>query len=210
LHVKLKSYLSRFFRANISPVFSPSVLATPVTPVKPMLSPKIVSPRSFNAPAPAVVPTVPSTTAQDLLNEVVNFGGGGSSGRTMSGSAISESTAPQPPFLFGSDLSNPSIWSASCDEQPLRYAGNGNTSGQIYQTSPRQFTPAVVSPTHDSSQQSIWPSSYSTQSQNSQQYLIGALPSAPFAQPPSLIGVNIQHYKRLQNSFLNYRQSHSF
>ncbi|KAF8805580.1 hypothetical protein BYT27DRAFT_6658955 [Phlegmacium glaucopus] len=183
-------------RANISPVFSPSVLATPITPVKPTLSPKVVSPRAFNAPP--LAPAVPTTTAQDLLNDVINFGGGASSGRTISGNGISESTAPQPPFLFGSELSNrpsQSIWSASRDEQPLRFAGNGNASGQIYQTSPRQFPPAVVSPSQDLSQQSIWSSSYPTQSQNSQQYLIGALPSASFAQPPhsTLIGGGGHH-----------------
>ena len=146
-----------------------------------MLSPKNVTPRSFNPPPPA--PVVPITTAQDLLNDVINFGAGGGSGRTMSG--ISESTAPQPPFLFGSELSHrpsQSIWSASHDEQPLRYSGNGNASGQIYQTSPRQFT-AMTSPSQDLSQQPIWPSSYS-QSQNSQQYSIGALPSASYTQSP--------------------------
>jgi protein SMG7 len=183
----LKSYTLNNFRGNTSPTFLPSVLATPVTPVKPMLSPQNVTPRSFNPPAPA--PVVPTTTAQDLLNDVINFGGGGGSGRTMSG--ISESTAPQPPFLFGSELSHrpsQSIWSASRDEQPLRYSGNGSASGQIYQTSPRGQFAAVMSPSQDLSQQSIWPSSYSGQSQNSQQYAAGA--SASFAQPPhsTLIG----------------------
>ena len=156
-----------------------------MTPVKPMLSPKVKSPRLFNAPA--VAPAVPTTTAQDLLNDVINFGAGGGSGRSLGNNAISESTAPQPPFLFGSELSNrpsQSIWSASLDEQPLRYPGNGNASGQIYQTSPRQFTSAVLSSPQDLSQQSIWSSPYPSQSQNSQQYQAGALPSALFAQPP--------------------------
>lgn len=189
MHEKLKVLYITLLRANISPVFSPSVIETPVIPVKATLSPTIVSPRSFNAPP--LAPAVPTTTAQDLLNDVINFGGGGGggSGRTLSGNgiSISESTAPQPPFLFGSELSHrpsQSIWSASRDEQPLRYAGNGNASGQIYQTSPRQFPPAVASPSKDLSQQSIWSSSYPSQSQNSQQYLAGALPSASFAQPP--------------------------
>lgn len=192
---KLMSYYVTLFRGNISPTFSPSALATPITPVKPTLSPKVVSPRSFNVPTPA--PAMPTTTAQDLLNEVISFGGGG---RVANGNAISESTAPQPPFLFGSELSHrrsQSIWSASCDEQPLRYAGNGNSSGQIYQTSPRQFAPTAVSPTPEFSQQSIWPSTYSSQSQNSQQYLTSALPSASFSQPPhsTLIGGGGQHHR---------------
>ena len=159
-----------------------------------MLSPKNVTPRSSNPPAPAA-PVVPTTTAQDLLNDVINFGAGGGSGRTLSG--ISESTAPQPPFLFGSELSHrtsQSIWSASRDEQPLLYSGNGSAPGQIYQTSPRQFA-AVMSPSQDLSQKSIWPSSFSSQSQNSQQYLIGALPSESFAPPPhsTLIGGGGHH-----------------
>ena len=111
----------------------------------------------------------------------------------MSNNALSESTAPQPPFLFGSELSHrpsQSIWSASRDEQPLRYNGNGNTSGQIYQTSPRQFAPALISPGQDLSQQSIWSSSFSSQSQK--QYLNDGAPSStPFTQPPphsTLIG----------------------
>jgi protein SMG7 len=177
-------------RGNISPTVSPSVLATPITtPVKPMLSPKNVAPRSSNPPAPAA-PMVPTTTAQDLLNNVINFGAGGGSGRTMSG--LSESTAPQPTFLFGSELSHrpsQSIWSASRDEHPLLYSGNGSAPGQIYQTSPRQFA-AVIPSSQDLSQKSTWPSTISGQSQNPQQYLIGALPSESFAHPPhsTLIG----------------------
>ena len=193
LHITLR-------RGNISPTVSPSVLATPITPVKPVLSPKNATPGSFNPPAPAA-PVVPTTTAQDLLNDVINFGAGGGSGRTMSG--LSESTAPQPPFLFGSELSHrpsQSIWSASRDEQPLLYSGNGSAPGQIYQTStsPRQFA-AVMS---SSQEQSIWASSFSSQSQNSQQHPIGALPSESFAQPPhsTLIGGGGGHHRRPSSS----------
>ena len=113
-------------RGNISPTVSP-VLARPITPVNPMLSSKIVTPRSSNPPPAPPAAVMPTTTAQDLLNDVINFGSGGSSNRTMGG--ISESTAPQPPFLFGSELSHrpsQSIWSASRDEQPLLYTGNGS------------------------------------------------------------------------------------
>ena len=167
-----------------------------------MLSPKIVTPRSSNPPPAPAAPVVPTTTAQDLLNDVINFGAGGGSGRTMSG--ISESSAPQPPFLFGSELSHrpsQSIWSASRDEQPLLYSGNGSAPGQIYQTSPRQFAAVIPSP-QDLSQKSIWHSSYSSQSQNPQQYLIGALPSESFAQSPhsTLIGGGGGHHRRPSSS----------
>ena len=86
----------------------------------------------------------PITTPQDLLNDIINFGS------SMGG--ISE-PPPQPPFLFGSELTHrpsQSIWSALRDEQPLLYSGNGGALGQIYQTSPRQFTSAIP-PSQDSS-----------------------------------------------------------
>ena len=191
-------------RGNISPTVSPSVLARPITPVKPILSPKNATPRSSNPPPVPAAPVAPTTTAQDLLNDVINFGAGGGSGRTMSG--ISESTAPQPPFLFGSELSHrptQSIWSASRDEQPLLYSGNGSTSGsQIYQTSPRQFA-AVIPSALDLSQKSIWPSSYSSQSQNPQQCLIRALSSESLAQSPhstSIGGGGGGHHRHTSSS----------
>ncbi|KAF8895874.1 hypothetical protein CPB84DRAFT_1815932 [Gymnopilus junonius] len=143
-------------------------------------SPMTISPKSpvkkpiFNSP-PAIAPPT-ATTAQDLLNDVLNF-----------------PSRPTPTLLFGSELSHrtsQSIWSASADEQPLRYTGNTNSvghgihgTGHVYQTPQRQF--AVAAP--DFSQQSIWssPSSYPSQTQNSQQNLVAALPSAPpLALPP--------------------------
>jgi len=204
-------------RAPISPVLSPKAHPTPLTPVRPILSPQNLSPRSpthyqpaklaFNTPAVAH-PPAPATTAQDLLNDVM-----GLSSKTLSGGFLPplESTAPQPKFLFGSELSHrpsQSIWSASRDEQPLMYPGNGNSpkvpvgggGGHIYQTSPRQYSAPLGS--QDLSQQSIWSSSYATQSQNSQQNLVGALPSAPFAQlpQPMLVGGQRQSHQRVPSS----------
>jgi protein SMG7 len=207
-------------RATVSPVLSPRGHVTPLTPVKPMLSPKSLSPRSpthypLAKPAltsPAIAhPPAPATTAQDLLNDVMGFS---TASRTIGGGLLppsSESTAPQPKFLFGSELSHrpsQSIWSASRDEQPLMYPGNGNSpnapgggsnGGHIYQTSPRQYSAPLGS--QDLSQQSIW-SSYTTQSPNSQQNLVGALPSAPFAQPPQpmLVGGQSQLHQRVPSS----------
>ncbi|KAJ3507371.1 hypothetical protein NLJ89_g6337 [Agrocybe chaxingu] len=186
--------------SSLSPTLSPVLHATPVTPVKPMLSPKNVSPRSpthyqpvkippFNLPAAA--PPAPVTTAEDLLKRL-------------------ESTAPQPKFLFGNELSHrptQSIWSASRDEQPLSLPARNGASfdavggpvaapsavGHIYQTSNHQISGSLG--TQDLSQPSIWSSSYPSQSsQNSQHNLVGALPSAPFAQPPqSIIGSGLAH-----------------
>uniref|UniRef100_A0A8H7XU36 Protein SMG7 n=1 Tax=Psilocybe cubensis TaxID=181762 RepID=A0A8H7XU36_PSICU len=184
-------------RAPISPALSPITRVAPLTPVKPIISPKGLSPRSpthyqpikqpsfttpaTHAPAPQAV-----TTAQDLLNDVMGLA---TVGRVINPAHVpsteSVSTAPQPQFLFGSELSHrpsQSIWSASEDEQPLMYSGNTSNStaqsgGHIYQTSPRQF--AISPASQDLSQQSIWSSPYPSQlTHNSQQSLGGGLPPA--------------------------------
>ena len=205
-----------FRRATVSPMLSPRNHVTPLTPVKPLLSPKSLFPRSptlYQLGKPALTtpagahPPAAVTTAQDLLNDVMGFS---TASRTIGGGLVlpsSESTAPQPKFLFGSELSHrpsQSIWSASRDEQPLMYPGNGNppgggSGGHIYQTSPRQYSAPLGS--QDLSQQSIW-SSYTAQSPNSQQNLVGALPSAPFAQPPQpmLVGGQSQLHQRVPSS----------
>ncbi|KAF8957499.1 hypothetical protein BDZ97DRAFT_2079119 [Flammula alnicola] len=58
---------------------------------------------------------------------------------------------------------------------------------------------------HDLSQQSIWTSSYPSQSQNSQQNLVGALSSTPFAHPvqtmlPSASVTQRQQHHRIPSS----------
>jgi len=239
-------------RSSLSPAISPILQATPATPVKPLLSPIALSPRSpthYQAPRipsftlPAAVPA-PTTTAQDLLNNVMGTGVGN---RTTGGSL--HQSIEQPKFLFGNELSHrpsQSIWSASRDEQSLMYSGNVNSpaglpnghgmgpanghaniggmhntthslsggnghagpnllaggslhGSSIYQTSPRQYSAVPVPQDLSLSQQSIWSSSYSSNNQNSQQSLIGGLPSAPFAPPPQM-SLGGQQHQRLPSA----------
>jgi protein SMG7 len=162
---------------------------------------------AFTVPLAPLPP--PATTAQDLLHRVMGLGGPPNSGlssqthHTLS-PVESVYAGSRSELLFGSQLSHhpnqrpsQSIWSASRDEQPLMFNGNsGNVSAShsgghgshIYQTSPRQYAagPALL-PSQDMSQPSIWTPSYPSQSQNSQQNYVGALPSASFAQPPQMM-----------------------
>ncbi|KAF9484119.1 hypothetical protein BDN70DRAFT_850450 [Pholiota conissans] len=188
---------------SASPVVrSPISPPTPLTPVKAIASPKALSPRSptyypakptaaFNIPS-APLPT-PVTTAQNLLQHILS-----PSGQTNRGlSSNTHNLSHADPLSQHGPIQRPSqsIWSASIDEQPLMYSGNGagattvhstGHGGQVYPTSPRQYGPALL-PSQDLSQPSIWASSYASQSQNSQQNYVGALPSAPFAQPPQMM-----------------------
>ena len=178
----LAPILKPLHRAAISPVLSPNLYATPLTPNKP-LSPKTISPRSptrsqharqpsFNSQA--LHATAPITTAQDLLKDV------------MSGFTVgTKNLAPPAPQSKLTHRPNHSIWSASPHEQSQLYSGNQNAPlTQIYQTSPRQYP--NLQPSQDLSQQSIWSSSYPTQSPNSQHNLVGALPSASFVPSPHM------------------------
>ena len=119
-----------------SPTLSPKVHQAPISPVRPAQSPENRSPQSpalhhgnkFSPLKPSVPQT--TTTAQDLLNDVMGVGGLNSNRRGIS-DIIQGSSALQPKFLFGSELSrgpSQSIWSTARDEQPLIYAGNGTTS----------------------------------------------------------------------------------
>lgn len=138
---------------------------SPIIP--PRLSPaqsKAVSPPG----APKVQSTVPATTAQDLFNDVI-------SGR-ITGGALShlESSAPQPTLLFGSELSHipgqgQNIWSASREEQSLKFTSQPN---QTYQA--RQYTGSAA----PDMSQSIWSASYSNGTQHPHHNLIGGIPSS--------------------------------
>ncbi|KAJ7594373.1 hypothetical protein C8J56DRAFT_745711, partial [Mycena floridula] len=109
-------------RAPVSPIMAamPSPQRSPVTPVRPMLSPVAISPAKgrspFNTP---MISHVAPTTAQDLLNDVMGL-------NRSAGSQLSRSTklnsgpSPSAAFLFGSEPRN-SIWSASQDEQSLKF-----------------------------------------------------------------------------------------
>lgn len=144
---------------------SPTSHITPVAQIKPLRSPIRPSPTHSNAMSSFQAPNAPvnvsSTTAQDLLN-VIN-------GRTA---------PPQPALLF--ELPHPSghnIWSASPEEQSLRFASQPN-SNQTYMS--KRFQGSTM----DSSQsQSIW-SSYPNGSQTSHHDIGGGLPHATYAQQP--------------------------
>jgi len=176
----------------MSPTLSPSLQATPITPVRPMLSPK-TSPRSpiqYHSTSKAVPPPLSSkpmniTTAQDLLNNVM----GGSFTKNLSTHqplAAQNDSAPPPALLFGAELASRqshSIWRASMDEQPtLRFSGNGHVPNQT----PAPYSPARshFSP-QDGPQHSIW-SSGPSQPQNSQYHPSLGL-SSGFTSPPGSI-----------------------
>lgn len=203
--------------------------ATPITPVKPRLSPENISPRSPTlhhpakplsfSPPTAATPAIHGTTAQDLLDNVL-----GNHRRRGSQNQVSGSTAPQSTLLFGSESTRRpglSIWSTAQDEQPLMYTPSMPTSnvglanhklsqstlystnnsftngpgiqttstvasGQLYSSAPSfHQTQLPQNQNLSLSQQTIWSSSIGS-SQNSQQNLVGPLPSAPFAQPPHM------------------------
>jgi len=85
---------------------------------------------------------------------------------------------PLVPRLF--DQPGNSIWTASQDEQNLRYSTSGSQA--VHSLSPQTRQHNLSASQDLSSQQSIW--SYNN-SQNSQHHLVGALPSASFATPYS-------------------------
>lgn len=159
---------------------SPASLVAPMASVQFSKSPSLPSTRSpthskvMSSPnAPKAQPSVPPTTAQDLFNDVV-------SGRAIGG-ALShlESFAPAPALLFGSELSHlpgqgQNIWSASREEQSLKFTSQPN---QTYQA--RQFTNSAAS---DMSQ-SIWSSSFSNGTENLQPNSRG-FPSSPITYQP--------------------------
>ena len=179
----------------MSPVLSPSLQATPITPVRPMLSPK-TSPRSpiqyhstSKAPPPLSSKPANITTAQDLLNNVMG-GGFAKNLSTHQPSVVhSDSAAPAPTLLFGAELASQqshSIWRASMDEQPaLRFSGNGHVPTQTsapYSPARSHFSP------QEGPQHSIW-SSGPSQSQSSQSQYHPSLGLPPsFTSPPGTIG----------------------
>lgn len=158
---------------------SPTSHATPITPIKALTSPvrspaksptlsKIVSP--FHTP---IAPTTKAThsgpmTAQDLTNDLM-------SGRAITGalSHLESSVAP-PALLFGSSHhQGQNIWSASQEEQSLKFTSQPN---QTYQA--RQYHGSMA----PEPSQTIWSSSYAASTQDSQHHLSGALPSSPYVQ----------------------------
>ncbi|RXW22259.1 hypothetical protein EST38_g3607 [Candolleomyces aberdarensis] len=114
-----------------SPPISPGLQATPIVPMKSLtsplghssaltsparssLSPKQATKTPIGSPRASAVPV----TAQDLLINAMNVG------RKPSATLVSTVDSPRikPTLLFGSELAPNSIWSASHDEQPLKFA----------------------------------------------------------------------------------------
>ncbi|KAF9467201.1 hypothetical protein BDZ94DRAFT_60469 [Collybia nuda] len=172
-------------RGPASPIVAPTLPSptshtTPATPVKTITSPlrspakspthsKITSPfQTSNASATITTTHNAPMTAQDLTNDLM-------SGRAITGalSHLESSVAP-PTLLFGpSHQQGQNIWSASHDEQSLKFTSQPN---QTYQA--RQYH----SSTAPDLSQTIWSSSYTPSTQDSQHHLAGALPSSPYAQ----------------------------
>lgn len=164
---------------------------TPVQLLKSPIMPPRLSPTHAKAISPPnglmAQPTVPPTTAQDLFNDVI-------SGRAIGG-ALShlESSAPQPALLFGSELSHlpgqgQNIWSASREEQSLKFTSQPN---QTYQA--RQFTGSAL----PDPSQSIWSSP-----QNLHHNLVGGLHSSPSTYQPQA-NISTTHHRVSSAHFSN-------
>lgn len=122
----------------LKPVQSPPARIPLITSgVNPILSPATLSPKSPTSarnhaiPLPSASHAVHTTTAEDLLKDVMM--------------GVNKSSEPAAPFMQ-------SIWSASSDEQSLRFAAGSSPPKNTYQ-SPRQYQ-------HDLPQ--TWTSSFSS------------------------------------------------
>ena len=190
----------------IPPVWpsSPSHVS-PITPMKPTLSPIGSSARSptTQGPSPFASPRAAapsSTTAQDLLNNVMNMGiprlpgvGIPASGNVDPfRSHVAESSAPQPQLLFGSGPPNQpdhSIWSTTLDGQSIKFPsastsmgapahiGGGAGGGYSYQSAQQQQHQQIFPRTGFA--HSIWSSVYP----NNPSSTSSAHPSSPYTLP---------------------------
>lgn len=162
-------------RASVSPVQRTIPLqvaspprAIPMSPVAPAFiprSPAMQSPikprtRSPQAAKPAVTVIPTHTTAQDLVNSIMNGPRLAEQPSSLLHPADLQSTAPQPKFLFGSgppNVTGHSIWSMHLDNN-----SNSFPSRNSGFPSPRSFDtpmqPIARSPQNLS--QSPWPSSF--------------------------------------------------
>lgn len=184
-------------KGSLSPVLSPIMQVTPITPSK-----SLNGPSSFKGvpspPAPKLSPNIGKTpvasprsghrsaiTASDLLLDVMSVGRKPGTGFTHPHppAAVVPSSV-QPPLLFGGDpthshsLNGQSIWSAGQDEQALKF-GVANTSPgghQAFQASPRMYSHGMGSGMSQDLNGPVWPSSYPSSTQASQVYPGGTLP----------------------------------
>jgi hypothetical protein len=115
-------------RKSISPVHVlPSPPSRP-SPVSPIHSPIGTTPRSLARPSTLVTPT----TAQDLLFGML----------PVSRPHPSQSSAPQPPLLFGSGPPNRpghSIWSTTLDDRSPTFPGTSSQPGQLHHAYPQHY-----------------------------------------------------------------------
>ena len=180
-----------YIRASMSPlrpgipISLPSPpRAVPMSPIAPtftprnpaLLSPTRPQPISPPVAQPAVSTAPTSTTAQDLLDSVMGPPRDSNVG-DLHQPAQQQSSAPQPPLLFGSGPPNRpghSIWSMSLDDNSLKFP-NANIGAQPASSYVPLTQPFVKSPQRLS--QPSWPSSFADSSQSSQNHLAGALPS---------------------------------
>lgn len=163
--------------SGLHPVLSSPPRATPMSPTAPSFTPRsppLVSPirRPVLSPllAPPLAISATSTAAQDLENHVkglpLHLSGG-----DISQLGPQESSAPQPPLLFGSDPSNFSIWSMSRDDNSFKPSDTAASAQSIgpYE-SPKQPLAKLLG-------QTPWSSTYGNFSQGSQNHAPAMIPS---------------------------------
>jgi len=163
------------------------------------MSPLATQPSSSTAPT--------STTAQDLLNRVMGHPLD-PSGSDLSALPPQQSSAPQPPLLFGSgppNLPGHSIWSMSLDDNSPNFpnVNVGAQSGRPYGSQIQSF---ASSPQRTS--QPSWPSSFVDSSQGSQSHLAGALPSS-FGPHPHQISNGGGHRRTSSANFFSSQSPRS-
>ncbi|EAU83974.2 hypothetical protein CC1G_09856 [Coprinopsis cinerea okayama7 len=213
-------------KASLSPALSPLLQTTPITPVRPLNGSAAAKafpspPLAHNKPSPLIgktpissprVSTIHATTAQDLLQDVMNVGRKPGSGLVPPSTV--DPSGIQPPLLFGSELSHrpslissnapSSIWSAGHDEQGLKFGSttspghSHNHANPHHSLSPRlNYAHSVSGPAQDLTTPSIWAPSHTSSIQSPQLHLGGSLPSGT-SQPhqpnnAGVIGSGLHH-----------------
>lgn len=186
----------------VSPVLSPLVQASPVTPLKSLGGSvghvqsgtgipyhSSLSPKQSALKTPMASPRAKphALNALDLLQNVIKVGQNPGAGISL------DSPRPNPPLLYGSDLSHQSIWTASRDEQ-LKLGGGPGHLG--VQTSPRSFPHSLSAPQETLSTPSTW-SSQTTRTPNMTFQSPGHMHQTSYSSPlaPLQNGATNQHYR---------------
>ncbi|PPQ99312.1 hypothetical protein CVT24_009180 [Panaeolus cyanescens] len=208
-------------RAATSPQISPSLQAAPTTPVKPMMSPTKVSPRSptqFSAraasfsnskqvPAPVSAPAPVATTAQDLLSNLMGL----KPTKPINPGVMTEPAPVQSSLLFGGERTshinqpNHSIWAGFQDEQSRpQHSGNGSSlnAGHASPHYQRQYNMVPLHHEQPLQQQPTWPPQFSSQSQ---ERVVGLIPASnSYNHPlPPFHQSNGQQHHRIPSSGIN-------